>query len=153
MPLHRRPCRLVIAAALGIAAAASASAPARAADPSAGAFAHSQVAAVEELEEQRGRFLLPNGAMLDLVVSSTQIVNGQTVSSFQLNTAGLDLNPAVAALAARGLHTTLQNSLDGAVIRNVNSLTLNYTRPSVPLTGTLTPTAAYQSVLSLVAGR
>lgn len=155
----RRPATAVAALIAGACLGLLRPAPATAADPSgSGAFASAPVAAVEELEEQRGRFVLPNGAMLDLVLSSTQIVNGQTVSSIEVNAAGLAainaLRPAAERIAAaRGLATDIRNSMDNAVIGNRNNLTVTYTRPPAVRTTPVSRIASFQTVLSAVGGR
>lgn len=155
MPPRRRQPFLAAAKLAGVllgllvpVAAAADELPAR-------AFASSRVAAIEELEQQQGRFILPNGAILDLVVTSTQMINGQTVSSMELSTAGLaGIRSSVAGLAAaRGLSANIQNSMDNAVIRNLHSLTLDYARPSIERQAIQGSIRSLQDTLTFVGSR
>lgn len=146
------PHRLLRHATLAAGVLLGLSAPADAADPAGSPFAPESVAAVEELEEQRGRFVLPNGAVLDLVLSSTQMINGQTVNRIELSSAGSGGLVNVRALAG-GIAADIHNSIDNAVIRNLNSLTLNYTRPPNAPQAVLGSLDSYRSTLSIFGGR
>ncbi|HYG90394.1 MAG TPA: hypothetical protein VD978_29510 [Azospirillum sp.] len=119
--------------------------PAGADEPSGQAFAFSRVATVEELEQQQGRFVLPNGAVLDLVLTSTQMVNGRIVNTVELSTAGL--------AGVRGSSIYIHNAMDNAIIRNLNNLTLNYTRPSAERQALYGSILSLQNALSLGGGR